>query len=93
MDGLAIMQVSGAVVALMYLLRWAGVPCRWAPLLVPVLAALGVLVWAYSHGPITRADTYSYVVAWIAVATSSATAWGFTWAAGANSYRRKSSRD
>ena len=81
MDGLAIMQVSGVVVALMYLLRWAGIRRRWAPFLVPVLSALGVAVWAYSHGQITRADAFSYAAAWIAVAVSSATVWGFTWAA------------
>jgi hypothetical protein len=80
MDGLAIVQVSAVVVALMYLLRWSGVPHRWAPLLVAVLAALGVGIWAYAHGPINRADSFTYVAAWVAVATSSATVWGFAWA-------------
>jgi hypothetical protein len=82
MDGLAIIQVSGAVVALMYLLRWAGLSRRWAPLLVPVLSALGVGVWVYGQAPIGQADTFSYVAGWVAVATSAATVWGFTWAGG-----------
>jgi hypothetical protein len=81
MDAMAITQVSGAVVALMYLLRWYGVPHRWARLLVPVLSALAIGVWAYAHGPISQTDTFNYAVAWICVATSSATVWGFTWAA------------
>jgi hypothetical protein len=81
MDGLAVMQVSGTVVALMYLLRWAGIPGRWAPLLVPTLSALGVGVWAYANGPIGRVEIFSCVAGWIAVATSAATVWGFAWAA------------
>jgi hypothetical protein len=31
MDELAVMRVSGVVLALMYLLRWAGVSHGWAP--------------------------------------------------------------
>jgi hypothetical protein len=81
MDGLAVMQVSGVVVALMYLLRWAGIPNRWAPLLVPTLSALGVGLWAYANAPIGRVETFSYVAGWIAVAMSAATVWGFAWAA------------
>ena len=81
MDGLAIMSVSAAIVALMHLLRWAGVPRQWAPLLVPALAALGVGVWAIAHGPFTNADIFNYIAGWIAVTTSAATVWGFRWAA------------
>jgi hypothetical protein len=83
MDELAIMRVSGVVLALMYLLRWAGVTPRWAPLLVPLLSALGVGLWAYTNGPIGQPETFSYLAGWVAVATSAATAWGFTAAAAA----------
>jgi ethanolamine transporter EutH len=79
MDALAIMQVSGPVVAAMCLLRWSGVPHRWAPVLVPVVSALGVGVWVFAHGLLSRADMFSYVAAWIAVSTSAATVWGFSW--------------
>ena len=81
MDELAIMRVSGVVVALMYLLRWAGVTPRWAPLLVPLLSALGIGLWAFANAPISRPETFSYLAGWVAVATSAATAWGFTSAA------------
>jgi hypothetical protein len=91
MDQLAIMRISGVVVALMYLLRWAGVSHRWAPLLVPLLSALGVGLWAYANAPIHQAEAFNYVAAWIAVATSSATVWGFTWAA-AGGLRRPPAR-
>jgi hypothetical protein len=81
MDGLAIVRVSAAVVGLMFLLRWAGVSQRCAPLLVAVLAAVGVGVWAYAHGPVGQSEIFDYVGGWIAVATSAATVWGFTWVA------------
>ena len=80
MDGLAIMRVSAVVVALMYLLRWAGVPRRWAPVVVPALAALGVGAWVVGYGPISLAELFNYVAGWIAVAASAATVWGFSWA-------------
>jgi hypothetical protein len=85
MDALAIMQVAGPVGALMYLLRWSGVPRRWAPVLVPLVSALGVSVWIYAHGMLSQADTFTYVAAWIAVCTSSATVWGFSWIASGQS--------
>jgi hypothetical protein len=82
MDGLAILEVSGCVVGLMYLLRWAGISRRWATLMVPLLSAVGVGVWAYANGPVDRPDVFSYLAGWVAVATSAATVWGFSWAAG-----------
>jgi hypothetical protein len=90
MDELAIMRVSGVVLALMYLLRWAGVSPRWAPLLVPLLSVLGVGLWAYANGPISQPLAFSYLAGWVAVATSAATAWGFSSAAAARFGRRSS---
>jgi len=81
MDALAILEVSGSVAGLMYLLRWAGVSRRWAMLLVPLVSALCVGIWAYANGPIERPNAFSYVAGWVAVATSAATVWGFSWAA------------
>jgi hypothetical protein len=81
MDELAIMRVSGVVLAVMYLLRWAGVSHHWAPLLVPLLSAFGVGLWAYANAPISQPETFSYLAGWVAVATSAATAWGFSSAA------------
>ena len=78
MDELAILRVSGVVLALMYLLRWAGVSPRWAPLLVPLLSLCGVGLWAYANGPISQPETFSYLAGWVTVATSAATAWGLT---------------
>jgi hypothetical protein len=91
MDELAVMRVSGVVVALMYLLRWAGVPPRWAPLLVPALSASGVAVWAYANAPVSQPETFSYLAGWVTVAVSAATAWGFTTVATAKLASPKSS--
>ena len=80
MDALAIMTVSGVVVALARLLKWAGLPDRWGRISVFLLSALGVAVWAYAQGHVGRADAFSYVAGWVAVATSAATVFGFAWA-------------
>jgi hypothetical protein len=82
MDGLAVMRVTVVVVGIMHLLRWAGVPERWAPLLVTVLSALAVALWAFGQGSLNPSVLFSYVSGWVAVATSAAMVWGFTWAAG-----------
>jgi hypothetical protein len=80
MDGLAIMQVSVAVLALMHLMRWAGFPRRWARLVVLLASAVGVGLWGYAHAPINQVEAFSYLAGWISVATTAASAWGFTWA-------------
>ena len=89
MDQLGVMRVSCVVLAVMYLLRWAGVSARWAPLLVPVLSAFGIGLWAYANAPISQPETFSYVAAWVAVATSAATAWGFSVSAACGRPRRR----
>jgi hypothetical protein len=80
-DGIAIAEVSGCVVALMYLLRWVGIRRRWAILLVPSLSAVGVAVWAYANGTFDATGAFGYLAGWVAVTTSAATVWGFSWAA------------
>jgi hypothetical protein len=90
MDGMAIMQVSLAVLALMYLIRWAGVSHRWAPLVVPLASAIGVGLWGYAHPPASQVETFSFLAGWISVATTAASAWGFTWADACVRSRRKS---
>lgn len=78
MDGQAIVAVSAAVVALTQIVKWAGLPDRWGPLAVLLLAALGVGLWAYSAGSFLRADTWDYFAGWIAVSTAAAGIFGFT---------------
>jgi hypothetical protein len=80
MDALAVMRVTVVVVGVMHLLRWAGVPERWAPLLVAVLSSLAVVLWAVSQGVTGAEGWFGYLSGWVAVATSAATVWGFTWA-------------
>lgn len=78
----AIITVSAAVVALVQLLKWGGIPDKAGPLAVLVLSALGVAIWAYATLPVwDRALTFALFAGWIAVATSAAGVFGFTRAA------------
>jgi hypothetical protein len=81
MTGEAIVSVSAAVVALTQICKWAGLPDRWGPIAVLVLAAVGVGVWVYSSGVFDRTQTFAVFAGWIAVATSAAGVFGFTRAA------------
>lgn len=81
MNGEAIVTVSAAVVALTQLAKWAGIPDRWGPLAVLLLAAVGVALWAYSLGQFARPELFEYFAGWIAVATSAAGVFGFSRAA------------
>lgn len=74
----AIVTVSAAVVACTQLLKWSGVPDRLGPLVVLVLAGLGVGVWVYSQGVFARAEVFALFAGWIAVATSAAGVYGYS---------------
>ena len=89
MQGVPILTVSAVVVALAQLVRWAGLPERWAPIVVAVLAAVGVGLWAIAAGPPTASAAFDYFAAWVTVTTSAAGVFGFT---RANSAARRASR-
>jgi hypothetical protein len=78
----AIVSVSAAVVALVQLVKWSGLPDKQGPLAVLAISALGVVFWGWSQGSLTRASAFGYFVGWIAVATSAAGVFGFTRASG-----------
>ena len=78
MQGVPILTVSAVVVALAQLVRWAGLPERWAPITVAVLAALGVGLWAAAAGPPAPGAAFDYFAAWVTVTTSAAGVFGFT---------------
>lgn len=87
MDGEAIMVVSTSVVALTQLIKWMGLPVRFAPILIITLSAIGVCLWGYTRPDmVTRIELWSYFAGWIAVATSAAGVFGFSRAA-SNSIR------
>ena len=86
-----ILTVSAVVVALTQLVRWAGVSDRWGPLVVVVLAGLGVGLWASAGGNGTPPGLFEYVAVWVSVATSAAGVFGFTRATASYRRRRKAS--
>ena len=77
MNGEAIMTVTVAVVSLVQLAKWAGVPQKWAPAAVFLLAALGVGLWCFSQGSVERAAIFGIFAAWVAVSTAAAGVFGF----------------
>jgi O-antigen/teichoic acid export membrane protein len=81
MDGQAIVSVSAAVVALVQLLKWAGLRDSWGPIAVLGLSLFGVAFWSYSVGTYERTQAFAYFAGWIAVSTSAAGVFGFTRAA------------
>lgn len=80
-----IVAVSAAVVALTQLIKWGGLPDRAGPIVVLILAALGVGLYQVSYAPegriFTRVDVWPLFAAWIAVALAAAGVFGFTRAA------------
>lgn len=76
MESEAIMTVSAAVIALVQLLKLAGLPDRLGPLAVLLLAALGVALWALSQGGLGTNAAWGLFAGWIAVATSAAGTFG-----------------
>ena len=78
-----IITVSAAVVALVQLVKWSGLPDKAGPLAVLAFSLLGVLFYIWTQGAFTRADGFAYFAAWIAVATSAAGVYGFSRASAA----------
>lgn len=79
MSGQAIMAVSASVVALTQLLKWGKIVSdQRGPLMVLILALVGVGFWGWTTGDITRATAFGYFAGWISVATSAAGIYGFT---------------
>lgn len=81
MNGEAIVVVSGSVVALTQLVKWAGLKDGYGPLAVLALSLIGVAFWGWSVGDFSRASSFQYFAGWIAVSTSAAGVFGFTRAA------------
>jgi DNA-directed RNA polymerase specialized sigma24 family protein len=77
MHEVPVLTVSAIVVALAQLVRWAGLPDRWAPVAVAVLALVGVGFWA-AAGPDPSTTAFDYFAAWVTVTTSAAGVFGFT---------------
>lgn len=81
----SIVAVSAAVVALVQLVKWAGLPDRRGPIFVLLFALVGVGLYQISYAPdgrlFGRTDIWPIFAAWIAVALSAAGVFGFTRAA------------
>jgi hypothetical protein len=74
----AVIAVSALVAALTQIAKWSGLPDRFGPIAVLILAALGTAVWAYSANDFRQETTFAYVSGWAAVSLTSAGIFGFT---------------
>lgn len=74
--------ISAAVVALVQLVKWSGLPDNYGPLAVLVLSIAGVALWGYSQSLAFRGPmVWEYFTGTINVALSAAGLFGFTRAA------------
>lgn len=76
MDAEAIIVVSGSIVALIQILKAAGLTGRWALVAAALLSIAGVGLWGYSVGTFERTQTFQYFAGFVAVLTSAAGAFG-----------------
>lgn len=81
MNGQDIGAVTIAVVALVQLLKWSGIPPRLAPVVVLIVSALGTGIWAWSAQAASRATAFDLFTGWVLVAVSAAGVFGFVRAA------------
>ena len=82
MTSQAIMSISAAVVALVSLLKWAGVRDNYGPIAVLSISFMGVIFWGWSTASLTRASAFDYFSGWVVVSTSAAGVYGFSRASG-----------
>lgn len=83
MDATAVALISGVVVGIISVLKSSGlVEKRFAVLISAALAALGVWVWSYAHGPFIRANAFDYLAGWAVCFTSAAGVYGLGKGAG-----------
>lgn len=78
MNAEAIAAISTAVVALVQLVKWAGVRDNYGPIAVMIMSLFGTMFWGWSQNDISRANAFGYFAGWIVITTSAAGVYGFT---------------
>lgn len=76
MNAEAIVSVSAAVVGLVQVVKWAGLPSRFGPFAVLLISAIGVWLWGWSAEMLSRASAFQFFYGWVAVLTSAAGVFG-----------------
>lgn len=81
MNAEQIMTITSVVVLLTQVVKWSGLPDGRGPIVVAIIAAIGVGVFRVSTLPdvaISVRDAWPLFAAWVAVAAASAGVFGFT---------------
>ena len=60
MDAEAVISVSAAVVALVQLSKWSGIPDKFGPIAVLLWSLVGVTFWGWSQGTFERTTAFAY---------------------------------
>ena len=81
MNAEQIITISTVVVLLTQFVKWGGLPDRRGPIVVALIAAVGVGVFRWStlpDLPISARDAWPLFAAWVAVTAAAAGTFGFT---------------
>ena len=71
--------ISAAVVALVQMIKWAGMPDKYGAIAVLALSLVGVALWGYSQSLMFQGPMiWQYFTGWINVALAAAGIFGFT---------------
>lgn len=73
-----IIAISAAVVGLTQMVKWAGLPDKWGPIVVLILSGIGVGFWGWSQGDLARTTAFTYFAGAISIALNAAGIFGFT---------------
>lgn len=77
MSGESILTVSAAVVLLVQLVKWSGLPPKLSPLAVLVTSLVGVAFWAWTQDNFARQTAFDYFAGFVSVAAAAAGVFGF----------------
>lgn len=76
----ATLTISAAVVALVQMSKWMGLPIKYAPVAIFGWSLLWVLLWGVSQPAesFVRTQIFDYASGWLAISLSAAGVYGFT---------------
>lgn len=81
MDSSDVALGIAAVVPLVQLCKYSGVPKQWAPAAVAVLSLVVTVLLIYQDGGVVQSRALSYFMGWVSILTGASGVYGFAAAA------------